>query len=249
MDKCIEDINTFLQWYKNIYGGVIYVDGEITESSLIESKPSNVSSPAKPIEKNSKSDLIIHQRSPELEQFYLEIKDCRQCPLGATRTNLVFGAGNPNAKVMFIGEAPGEDEDKQGVPFVGRAGKLFDKMLKTISLSREDIYIANILKCRPPRNRDPLPEEIKKCELYLKKQLNMISPKILVALGRIAGQVLLNRYDNPLRVLRESTHEYEGMPLIVTYHPAALLRNSQWKRAAWEDFKKLKKMLKNDKNG
>ncbi|HEM49512.1 MAG TPA: uracil-DNA glycosylase, partial [Caldithrix sp.] len=133
------------------------------------------------------------------------------------------------------------DEDEQGIPFVGRAGKLLDKMLAAIGLHRSDIFIANVLKCRPPQNRDPLPDEILHCEPYLKKQLEIIQPKVLVALGRIAGQVLLKRTDS-LSVLRQEPLLYEKTPLIVTYHPAALLRNPQWKQNAWIDLKKIKKI-------
>jgi DNA polymerase len=142
---------------------------------------------------------------------------------------------------MFVGEAPGQDEDEQGIPFVGRAGKLLDKMLAAIGLHRNDVFIANVLKCRPPQNRDPLSDEIAQCEPYLKKQMNLIEPKVLVALGRIAGQVLLKRNDS-LSVLRQETLLYEKTPLIVTYHPAALLRNPQWKQNAWIDLKKIKKI-------
>ncbi|HID40399.1 MAG TPA: uracil-DNA glycosylase [Calditrichaeota bacterium] len=176
-----------------------------------------------------------------MEAFYQEIKDCQRCPLAKTRTNFVFGSGHPQAKVMFIGEAPGHEEDLQGIPFVGRAGKLLDKMLQAIGLSREDVYIANVLKCRPPGNRDPLPDEIGACEPYLKKQLEIIRPKVLVALGRVSGKVL-TREEKSLRDLRENPNDYQGIPLIVTYHPAALLRNPLWKQNAWEDFKRIKKI-------
>ena len=143
---------------------------------------------------------------------------------------------------MVVGEGPGADEDAQGLPFVGRAGKLLTEILKAINFSRDEVYIANIVKCRPPQNRDPLPDEIMHCEPYLKKQLELIEPKVLVALGRIAGQVLLKRNDS-LSVLRQETLLYEKTPLIVTYHPAALLRNPQWKKNAWIDLKKIRKIV------
>ena len=175
-----------------------------------------------------------------LEAFYESIKDCRKCPLGKLRTRLVFGAGNPDADVMFIGEAPGREEDLQGAPFVGQAGQLLTKIIQAIRLAREEVYIANILKCRPPNNRDPEPEEIAQCEPHLIRQIELIQPKIICALGRIAGQTLL-KTSAALGSLRGKVHRYHGVKLIVTYHPAALLRNPQWKRPTWEDMKLLRR--------
>jgi len=170
------------------------------------------------------------------------IKDCQRCPLGKTRTHLVFGVGNEKADLMLIGEAPGEEEDLQGEPFVGRAGQLLNKILEAIGLRRQDVYIANILKCRPPGNRDPLPSEVEKCEPYLFKQIELIQPKLIVALGRVAGQTLL-RTTTSLSQLRGKVHNFRGVKLIVTFHPAALLRNPQWKRPTWEDMQLVKKTL------
>ena len=170
-----------------------------------------------------------------LDKFNRDICECQKCPLGKTRLNFVFGVGNPNADLMFIGEAPGRNEDEQGEPFVGRAGQLLDKILAAINLKREDIYIANILKCRPPGNRDPQPEEMAECFPYLKEQIALIQPKIICALGRIAAQALLDT-KTPLGKLRGQWHSYQGIPLRVTYHPAALLRNPAFKRVCWEDI-------------
>jgi DNA polymerase len=144
---------------------------------------------------------------------------------------------------MFVGEAPGRDEDLKGIPFVGRAGQLLTLMLQAIDLNREDVFIANVLKCRPPNNRDPQPDEIEKCEPYLLKQIELISPKLIVTLGRFASASLL-RTKSALGSLREQLHDYNQVPLIVTYHPAALLRNPQLKRQAWEDLKKISEYLK-----
>jgi DNA polymerase len=183
-------------------------------------------------------------RFPEagtLEEFRGMIDGCMKCPLGETRTNFVFGAGNPEADIVLIGEAPGADEDLRGEPFVGRAGQLLNEILKAIELRREDVYICNILKCRPPGNRDPLAAEVAQCEPYLHHQLRMIKPLLMLALGRIAAQTLLRSSDT-LTVLRRKTHSYQGIPLMVTYHPAALLRNAEWKRPTWEDVKKFKAM-------
>ncbi len=190
------------------------------------------------------ADELIHifqKKDLTLGELYEAIKDCHRCPLGDTRTHLVFGDGNEKADLMLIGEAPGRDEDLSGVPFVGRAGQLLNKILEAIHFKREDVYIANIIKCRPPNNRDPLPSEVEKCEPYLKKQIDIIQPKFILALGRIAGQTLL-RTNASLSQLRGKVHNYHGIKLLVTYHPAALLRNPHWKRPVWEDVQFLRKL-------
>ena len=179
------------------------------------------------------------QNVESLESFNNSICECLKCELGYTRTNFVFGVGNPNADIVFVGEAPGEKEDLIGEPFVGRAGKLLDKILAAINLSREDIYICNVIKCRPPQNRDPLPKEVDLCEPYLKTQLSLINPKLIVALGRIAACTIL-RTKEPLKNLRNKIFKYEGIDLVVTYHPAALLRNPNFKKPAWEDFQMIR---------
>jgi uracil-DNA glycosylase family 4 len=178
----------------------------------------------------------------ELARLAEEVARCKECPLCKTRTKTVFGVGNRAAAAMFIGEAPGRDEDRTGEPFVGRAGQLLNKILQAIDLRREDVYITNILKCRPPENRDPDESEVRCCEKYLAAQIEIIRPRVICALGRIAARWLL-RTDAPLSALRLGDHEYRGIPVLVTYHPAALLRNPNFKRATWEDFKKLKRML------
>lgn len=168
---------------------------------------------------------------------------CTRCALHATRKQTVFGVGNPHAKLMFIGEAPGADEDAKGEPFVGRAGQLLNKIIAAMGMTREEVYIGNILKCRPPQNRDPLPAEVECCEAYLRAQIALIKPKYICALGRIAAHWLL-KTEAPLGTLRESIHTYEGIPVVVTYHPAALLRNPGFKAPCWEDMKKLMALLK-----
>lgn len=174
-----------------------------------------------------------------LEDHRNAICDCQKCALGATRTKFVYGVGNTRADLMFIGEAPGADEDRTGEAFVGRAGQLLDRILAAIQLSRQEVYIANILKCRPPGNRDPLPEEMELCFGYLHEQVRLIQPKLICALGRIAAQALL-KTTTPLGKLRNRWHEFSGVPTIVTYHPAALLRFASYKKATWEDMKTLK---------
>ncbi len=174
-----------------------------------------------------------------LEEHNKAICSCQKCPLGATRTKFVYGVGNPNAGVLFIGEAPGRDEDLQGEPFVGRAGQLLDKILASIKFSRQDVYIANMLKCRPPNNRDPQPDEMAVCRPYLMEQIRLIKPKIICALGRISAQALLQT-TTPIGKLRKVWHEFNGIPLIVTYHPAALLRFESYKKDVWDDVRMLR---------
>jgi DNA polymerase len=175
-------------------------------------------------------------RGDDLEAFRLEICECTRCRLGATRQHFVFGAGNPNAGIMFVGEAPGAEEDRQGQPFVGASGQLLTKIIEAMGLRREDVFICNILKCRPPQNRDPQPDEIEHCEPYLKRQIELVQPRVICTLGRFAAQTLLRSSESMGR-LRGKLHRYEGIPLVATYHPAALLRNPQWKRPTWEDIK------------
>ena len=185
------------------------------------------------------SEAAIAQQDT-YEDLYNAVNGCMRCPLHAQRKNFVFGDGNPNADIMFIGEAPGADEDEQGLPFVGRCGKLLTKMIEAIKLTRDEVYIGNILKCRPPMNRDPLRQEIEICEPILIRQIEIIKPEIICALGRIAGQTLL-RTKSTLGALRGRIHDYHGVKLIVTYHPAALLRNPNWKAPAWDDLKFLRR--------
>lgn len=174
-----------------------------------------------------------------LSELYQNTKNCQKCSLGGLRTNFVFGDGSEKAKLVFIGEAPGEDEDLTGIPFVGRAGKLLTKIFSEAGIPRDQVYICNVLKCRPPKNRDPLPEEVTKCQPYLKKQIEILNPKMLVALGRIAAQLLLNTNES-LTKLKKSVHKYCDIPLFVTYHPAYILRNLNAYSEALEDMVKIK---------
>jgi len=175
-----------------------------------------------------------------LEEVREELGDCRRCKLHSTRTNIVFGTGNPKAKLIFVGEGPGRDEDFQGKPFVGLAGQLLTKIIQAIQLTREEVYIANIIKCRPPGNRNPEPDEIRTCEPFLIKQLEAIRPKLICALGTFAAQTLL-KSEEKISLLRGRFHQYQGISLMPTYHPAYLLRNPNFKRDVWEDMKKIKK--------
>src|SRR5882762_4978384 len=171
------------------------------------------------------------------------IGECTRCKLsGLGRTQIVFGVGNPTADLMFVGEAPGADEDQQGFPFVGRAGQLLTKIIEAIDLKREDVYIANVIKCRPPQNRNPEPDEVDTCEPFLFRQIDAIKPKVIVALGKFAAQTLLRTLE-PISRLRGRVFDYRGAKLIPTFHPAYLLRNPASKREVWEDMKLVRRLL------
>ena len=204
-----ETLYQYLDQTRNLYGNYLFLENTVTED----------------IEK-------LHK---DLDSFKESICTCEKCPLSQTRKNFVFGVGNPQADIVFVGEAPGEQEDLQGVPFVGRAGKLLDKILAAIELKRDDVYICNVLKCRPPKNRDPNASEVEKCEPYLINQLHLINPKLIVALGRISACTMLKTNES-LKNMRNQIFTYAGIDLLVTYHPAALLRNPNFKKPAWEDF-------------
>lgn len=178
-----------------------------------------------------------------LEQFYQEIKNCKKCSLGKTRTKFVFADGNADAELVFVGEAPGYDEDQKGLPFVGRAGQLLTKIIEAMGLKRADVYICNVLKCRPPNNRPPLPEEVEKCRPYLTEQLSLLKKKkIICCLGVSAANGLLG-LGMSMKDMRGNWYEYENTPVIVTYHPAYLLRNPPEKRKVWNDMKKIMERL------
>lgn len=181
--------------------------------------------------------------SLSLEELARRAKECKACALAEGRNNVVFGCGNPNADLVFIGEAPGKEEDLQGLPFVGRAGKLLDQMLAAIHLDRKQVYIMNVVKCRPPNNRDPKPEEVEACRRWFEPQIRTIAPKLICVLGRIAAHYTLGT-QAPLSSLRGKWHSFEGIPVWVTYHPAYLLRNPEQKRRAWEDFRTLMRRYK-----
>ena len=180
--------------------------------------------------------------SATLEELNGAICQCTKCALGATRMKFVFGVGNPRAEVMFIGEGPGADEDAKGEPFVGRAGQLLNKIIGATGMKREDVYICNIVKCRPPNNRAPMPAEEETCTPYLMKQIELVKPKFIICLGRTAAQWILHTADG-LAAMRGRMHDFHGIKLIVTYHPAALLRNPEWKKPTWEDMKMFMKAL------
>jgi len=178
-----------------------------------------------------------------LDELCAELGDCQRCKLAPHRTQIVFGVGNPNARLMFVGEGPGEEEDRQGEPFVGRAGRLLTEIItKGMRLARSDVYIANVVKCRPPKNRNPEPDEVAACEPFLRRQVELIRPEVIVALGKFAAQTLLDSRV-PITRLRGQWHDYHGIRLMPTFHPAYLLRNPGEKRLVWEDVKQVMAVL------
>ncbi len=211
-----------VQWRRRDTGRV----SEVTEQA-----PDPAAVSPSPVEGDDVSRL-------DWEALEARVRGCTACELHRTRTQVVFGVGNRNADWMIVGEAPGAEEDRRGEPFVGRAGQLLDAMLHAIGLQRQEVYIANVLKCRPPNNRDPRPEEVEQCEPYLKRQVALVAPRLILAVGRIAAQNLL-KTNAPLSRLRGRVHSYgeTETPLVVTYHPAYLLRSPREKRKAWEDLK------------
>lgn len=188
-----------------------------------------------------KQAMETWESSESLEELHISIGSCTKCVLHKGRNKFVFGNGNANADVMCIGEGPGAEEDKQGYPFVGRAGKLLTDILKAIKFSRDDVFIGNVIKCRPPGNRTPLPSEMNTCSPYLLKQIDLIKPKLILCLGLTAAQGLLNKKES-LTSMRGKIFDFRGAKVMVTYHPAALLRNPQWKKGCWEDVQKFRKL-------
>ena len=183
-----------------------------------------------------------------LDAIRADLGDCRRCGLAASRTNLVYGVGNASARLVLVGEAPGREEDLQGDPFVGEAGRLLDRILQAMGMQRSEVYICNVLKCRPPNNRDPQPEEVATCEAFLVRQIAAIKPQVIVGLGRFAVHSLLKRKD-PISRIRGEWQTYQGIPLMPTYHPAYLLRNPEGKRDVWEDMKEVMRRLQVEGDG
>ena len=213
----ISDLKTYLEYLKGM--GIV-------------SLPSSEMEPEKP----TRSQVLT------LEEVRKELGDCKRCKLHRGRKTIVFGEGNEKATLMLVGEGPGYDEDVQGRPFVGKAGQLLTKILQSINLPREEVYIANIIKCRPPQNRNPEPDEIQSCHPFLIKQIGVIQPKIICALGTFSAQTLLQT-DTKITALRGKLFDLEGIKVIPTYHPAFLLRNPDKKREVWEDMKKIAELL------
>ena len=229
MIRFLEQAGKYFAQQEDLFGGgVVYREKGRGAAAPAAGAPASQAAPDEP-----------WVRSTTLDELNAAICGCQKCALGATRTKFVFGQGNPDASLMFIGEAPGADEDAQGLAFVGKAGQLLTKIIAAIGMTREEVYICNILKCRPPNNRRPAPEEESLCTPYLNKQIELVKPDFIVCLGLTAAQWLLATTAS-LGSLRGRFHDYRGIKLIVTYHPAALLRNPEWKKPTWEDMKMLK---------
>jgi uracil-DNA glycosylase family 4 len=249
----LAQIETYLKQQQEQFGNTLFIEKADENQLLFEEKTNKENNkdnkfktePKRIVIADEPSDLFTKEpewkKSKTIEELYDKIHNCKNCPLGFTRKNFVFGSGNPNADIMIIGEAPGADEDMQGLPFVGRAGQLLTKILESIGLSRNDVFICNILKCRPPENRTPMPSEIDECEPYLIKQIELIQPKFILALGLIAVDTLLKK-KNRMGEIRGTIQNYHGVKMVVTYHPAALLRNPGWKKNVWEDVKLLRRL-------
>ena len=191
-----------------------------------------------------KTDPVYARKLRALKQLRRELGDCQRCPLSKTRTKIVFGEGDPCARIVFVGEAPGEKEDESGKPFVGSAGRILTDIIERgMKIPRSSVCICNVIKCRPPKNRDPRPEEIQACQPFLEKQLKIIQPEVIIALGKYASQWLLNT-TLAISQLRGRWGEYQGIPVMPTYHPAYLLHNQRGKREVWQDIKKVINYLK-----
>ena len=238
-------------WRASLRQAGVNVDAPVTP--LLQSAPATTESTETPNEMPFKKGIVIAPDEAELIPNAIEKLDsldalakkvakCTRCPLYETATKPVPGEGDPKAQLVCVGEAPGAKEDETGRPFVGQAGQLLTKILAAIDLTREQVFICNVLKHRPPGNRNPRPEEVEACSPYLIRQLELIKPKVIVAFGTFAAQTLLNS-KTPIGQLRGLVHKYHGIPLVVTYHPAALLRNPAWKRPTWEDVKLARRIL------
>ncbi len=208
---------------------------------LKPSEPSAGAQPAPP--KSEPASPEAAERAAELTALAAVAAGCTRCRLCEGRTKVVFGMGHPDADLMFIGEGPGAEEDRQGLPFVGAAGELLTRIIQAIEMTRDEVYIANVVKCRPPGNRDPQPDEVAACRGYLERQIALVRPRVIVALGRVAAQTLLGN-DSPIGRMRGQWFRVQSIPTMVTYHPAALLRNSALKRPTWEDIQQVRDFLR-----
>ncbi len=260
LNKIITETESTVKNFERFYSGKLYIDSELPNSTneIVEiSEPEKMKIKANKIndgsvvvkDKSAVAEIDIFgnenikreewEFAETLDELNSKINTCQKCSLGKTRTNFVFGVGDPKADIVVIGEAPGADEDAQGEPFVGRAGQLLNKILLATGFKREEVFILNILKCRPPANRNPTPDEVELCRPYLEKQLKLINPKLILLLGKVASESLLKTKE-PLNKLRGKVHDYKGWKVMITFHPAALLRNPNWKRPTWEDMLQFK---------
>jgi DNA polymerase len=263
IEKVMSDFEDYLENVKRLSRNKLYIDNHSATSNQAKNRiaddsqgkqnagrSNNGSMPKNGSRSEVEVDLFGNitrireewEFAETLTELNEHICNCQKCVLGSTRTKFVFGVGNPNADILLIGEAPGADEDAKGEPFVGRAGQLLNKILDATGFKREEVFICNILKCRPPGNRNPLPDEVEKCRPYLERQLKLVNPKLVLLLGRVAAESLLKTKE-PLNKLRGKVHDYKGYKVMITFHPAALLRNPNWKRPAWEDMKQFRQLF------
>ena len=234
----MDDLRAHLDFF-----GELGVDGIRIEPSWRSRQRKIPPEPIAPAAASEQGSILYSSATDELIGIREELGDCTRCKLhGLGRRQIVFGVGDPDADLMFVGEAPGADEDIQGEPFVGRAGQLLTKIIEAIGLRRQDVYIANLIKCRPPGNRNPEPDEAKQCEPFLLRQIDTIKPRVIVALGKFAVQSLLRTTD-PITRLRGREYKYRGAILMPTYHPAYLLRTPSAKRDVWADMKRVRAIL------
>ena len=242
--KVTDSLIAYLEDLKSFNVNFIALKNEMTADQVQYSKKETKNS--KGLDMKTPKLPFDPDKKMELEELSNAIENCMRCKLGDTRNHLVFGSGSKNAKLVIIGEAPGAEEDKQGVPFVGRAGQMLTKMIENvIEVPRQEVFICNILKCRPPENRNPEEDEISCCEPYLKKQLEIINPKLILTLGKFASQWLLQS-DTPISKLRGRFSSYHGIPCLPTFHPAYLLRNAKQKKFVHEDLLKVKEVYHNN---
>lgn len=230
-EKIVENIKSILEFYQALGFEILPI--KLALSVQRSAKISEL--------RASNSEL---DKKTVLKALRKDIGDCKRCRLSKERTNIVFGEGNPDARLMFIGEAPGREEDSQGRPFVGEAGMLLTRLIEKMGFKREDVYIANIIKCRPPMNRDPEKDEIENCRGFMEKQIEIIKPEILISLGRIAAQTLIGNTGLKITAIRGNFFDYKGIPLMPTFHPAYLLRNPKDKWLTWNDAQKVLEKLK-----
>ena len=259
--QVLTDVRRYLGWHRDVAGEELHaataaalegtlalavevtVAGSSTPPVVVEYAEISEAPPARrgaapPASPAVPSPPIVEaprKEPPRLDEVRRALGDCKRCKLCSGRKNLVFGVGNPKARLVFVGEGPGAEEDNQGIPFVGAAGQLLTKMIAAMGYARDEVYICNVVKCRPPGNRNPEPDEIEACQPFLEAQLNAIRPSVIIALGKFAAQTLL-RTDTPITRLRGQWREYVGIPLMPTFHPAYLLRNPAEKKAAWTDL-------------
>jgi len=257
--SALADLRRHVEWLRSTGQKFVLADRAAARPSFLERKAVPPPAPAPPppaAPPRQQSSLALEPEEPvpppaprrSLEEIREELGDCQRCKLCKGRTHIVFGVGNPHAELVFVGEGPGADEDAQGIPFVGKAGQLLTKMIEAMGFTRDEVYICNVVKCRPPGNRNPEPDEIEACEPFLKAQLASIRPKAIVALGKFAAQTLL-RDSTPITRLRGSWRSYEGIPLMPTFHPAYLLRSPHEKKHAWADLQQVMKVFGKEPRG